>query len=48
MQPRIVGRVLAAYGQVLYYSHGHIGAYRETIIGSVDMDRSLQRQLPAA
>ncbi len=48
MQPRIVGKVLAAYGQVLYHSNGHIGAYLETINGIVDMDRSLQRQLPAA
>ena len=30
MQPRIVGRVLAAYGQVLCYARGHIGAYGAT------------------
>ena len=48
MPPRIIGKVLAAYGQVLFHTNGHIGAYLETINGVVDMDRSLQRQLPAA
>ena len=46
--PRVVARLLAAYGQALFDGGAAISQFRDTILAVQDADRSLRRQLQPA